>query len=150
MHRRRFLLLLAAAIVIAGAGLLSLGRTLGQPGAIAQTREALQVLRTAVDSCHAALAGNQEELLAYNEYLDSVRTRVRDLEALHPRGVPADSYRLYMQEFQRYNDSVAIWDARVAELTTARDECAVVTTAHNEMLDSLRILLLQQRERQRR
>jgi enamine deaminase RidA (YjgF/YER057c/UK114 family) len=150
MHRRRFLVLLTAALVIAAAGVLSIGRSLRQPGAIAQTREALQELRTAVDSCHTAVSDNQQELLTYNAYLDSVRARVRELEALHPRGVPADSYASYMREFSRYNDSVGIWDTRVTELQTAREECAAVTAAHNELLDSLRMLLLQQRERQRR
>jgi enamine deaminase RidA (YjgF/YER057c/UK114 family) len=147
MNRRRFLVAAAVAAVVAVAGLISLARTLRQPGAIAQQREAVQELRAAVDSCHISLADQQEDLLAYNAYLDSVRGRVRGMEGLHPRGVPADSYQVYMQEFRRYNDSAAVWDARVEELKAERAACAATTAAHNMALDSLRQLLMQQRRR---
>jgi hypothetical protein len=147
MHGKRFMLLVTAVAIIAAAGVMSLGRTLWQPGAIAQMREQVQELRAAVDSCHLALADNQRELLSYNEYLDSLRSRVRGMESLHPRGVPADSFQVYMEEFRRYNDSAAVWDARVSELQAERDACAEATAAHNIAIDTLRQLLLTQERR---
>jgi len=145
MNRRRVFLLGLLVLLVATTGLVYLTRTLRGPGAIAQTRDELQQLRIAVDSCQAALAAGQQELHAHNEWLDSLRGRVRGMEALDPRGVPADSYSVYIDIFQSYNDSVANWEARVAELQAERDECAAVTAAHNETQDSLRMLLLDQR-----
>jgi hypothetical protein len=145
MNRRRIILIGAAILVVAAVGLVSVARTLRQPTAIAVMREQLQELRAATDSCHASLANRQRALLAYNERLDSMRVRVREMEGLHPRGVPADSYPAYMQVFESYNDSAAAWEGRVAELQAERDECAAVTAAHNEAADSLRDLLLEQR-----
>jgi hypothetical protein len=149
MRRRRIGILAAAVLLIAAVGLLSVARTLRRPTAIAEQRAVVQELRAATDSCHTALAATQGELLAYSEWLDSVRGRVRDMEGLHPRGVPADSYRVYIEKFHTYNDSAAVWEERVAELQQERDECAATTTAHNAAIDSLRVLLQQQQQRRR-
>ncbi|HSJ23169.1 MAG TPA: hypothetical protein VK929_00695 [Longimicrobiales bacterium] len=143
--RRRYLVLALVTSAIIAAGLLTVARTFRHTGAIEAMREVIADLRTATDSCHAALAGTQGELLAYSDWLDSARTRVRDMEGLDPRGVPADSYAVYMDAFRVYNDSAAAWDARVSELQVERDECAATTAAHNAAIDSLRQLLEQQR-----
>jgi hypothetical protein len=143
--RRKMLLLAATILMIAAGGVISLTRTLRGPGAIAEQREQLQLLRVAVDSCHLALAQGQGELLAYNARLDSMLARVRGMEALHPRGVPADSYSTYMDNFEQYNDSVAAWGDRVESLQAEREACVELTAEHNEAQDSLRTLLLQQR-----
>lgn len=145
MTRRRLILTGLIAIIVVATGLLYIGRVLRGPGAISETRGELLELRIAVDSCQAALAAGQQELLAYNEWLDSLRSRVREFEALDPRGVPADSYSVYIDAFSAYNDSVATWEGRVAELQAERDACADLIAAHNQTQDSLRTLLDQQR-----
>jgi hypothetical protein len=145
MKRSAPAVLVGAAVLLAAIGIVSLARVLRQPGAIAEMRASVQELRAAADSCHALLGTGQEELLAYNAQLDSMRGRVREMEALHPRGVPADSYGIYMDVFRQYNDSVAEWGGRVDLLRAERERCVDVTGRHNAALDSLRRLLAAQR-----
>jgi hypothetical protein len=138
------IIVIGVAILAAAAGIVTVARTLQHPGAIAEVRAELSGLRAAVDSCRTVLDAGQEQLFAYNAHLDSLRGRVREMEALHPRGVPADSYGIYMGVFRQYNDSVAGWDARVDLLQAKRERCVEVTDAHNAVLDSLRRLLAAQ------
>jgi hypothetical protein len=138
-------LLVAVAVLAAAAGIVTIARTLHHPGAIAEMRAEVAGLRAEADSCRAALGVGQQELLSYNEQLDSLRARVREMEALHPRGVPADSYPVYMGVFEQYNDSVAGWDDRVDGLRSERERCIAITERHNVALDSLRRLLAAQR-----
>ncbi|CAN5720414.1 hypothetical protein BH23GEM9_BH23GEM9_12550 [soil metagenome] len=133
-------------VAIAAAGVLTLARTLGEGGAVEEMRENVNELRMAADSCRTVLDRSHGELLEYNERLDSMRGRVREMEALHPRGVPADSYGVYMGAFSRYNDSAGTWGDRVNELQVELEDCRVLTETHNAALDSLRRLL---RETQR-
>jgi hypothetical protein len=141
MRGRTVIWLVAAVLVLAAAGILSIVRTLHEPTSIALLRDSLGVLRTAVDSCRDDLDAAQASLLDYNERLDSLRARVRGMESLPPRGVPADSYGIYMGLFEAYNDSVSAWDARVDGVQARREECLVLTEAHNAIADSLRRLL---------
>jgi hypothetical protein len=145
MTQRKLFMITGVIALIAAAGIVSLARTLQHPGAIAEMRHSVAELRAAVDSCQALLEENQADLLAHNEWLDSMRARVREMETLHPRGVPADSYSIYMEVFGEYNDSVAGWEQRVDVLQAERAECVALTQAHNAALDSLRRLRLQQR-----
>jgi hypothetical protein len=141
MRRRRIVWLGAVVFVVAAAGVLSIMRTLHEPSAIALLRDSLGVLRMAADSCRLALDAKQEGLLAYNSRLDSMRGRVREMESHDPRGVPADSYGIYMGLFEAYNDSAAAWDARVAALQSRHSHCRALTEEHNAIADSLRRLL---------
>jgi predicted nucleic acid-binding Zn-ribbon protein len=133
------------AVVAAAAGVLTLGRSLRHPGALAEMRSTVAALRSAADSCRLSLDETHADLLQYNERLDSMRSRVRDLESLHPRGVPADSYSIYMGVFRRYNDSAGTWESRVQELQSELDACRGMAEAHNAAVDSLRRLLQQSR-----
>lgn len=145
--RRKTIGWLAAVILISAlAGVYTVARSLRQPTAVAVLRDSLQVLRAAADSCHAVLERGQAGLHDYNAFLDSARGRIRELESRDPRGVPADSYAVYMRVFQEYSDSSADWTERVERLQTEHERCSAVTEAHNVRADSLRRLLL---ERQR-
>jgi hypothetical protein len=135
-------LLLAAMMTVALLGILTVGRTLQQPGAIAEMRSIVAELRAAADSCTTALDISQSELLEYNERLDSLRLRVRGMETLPPRGVPADSYDIYLRLFGLYNDSAQAWEGRVESLQAERELCREVTDRHNAAVDSLRRLLM--------
>jgi hypothetical protein len=135
-------LLLAAMMTVALLGILTVGRTLQQPGAIAEMRSIVAELRAAADSCTTALDISQSELLEYNERLDSLRLRVRGMETLPPRGVPADSYDIYLRLFGLYNDSAQAWEGRVESLQVERELCREVTDRHNAAVDSLRRLLM--------
>jgi hypothetical protein len=141
MKRRTPLVLLGVAAGVAALGVLTVGRTLRHPGAVAEMRSAVATLRAAADSCVDGLDASQTELLQYNARLDSMRRRVRGMETLPPRGVPADSYDIYLELFGRYNDSAQTWEARVDALKTEREECQALTERHNVAVDSLRRLL---------
>lgn len=141
--KRRHAVVAGVIVLVAAAGVLTLGRTLAHPGALAEMRSTVALLRSAADSCRLALEQQHGELLDYNERLGTMRDRVRDLEGLHPRGVPADSYRIYMELFASYNDSAGLWDARVVELRAELETCREMADAHNLALDSLRALLQQ-------
>jgi predicted nucleic acid-binding Zn-ribbon protein len=138
-------MLMLAAAVIAAFGIVTIGRTLAHPGAIADMRSTVAGLRAVADSCATALDDSQSELLQYSDRLDSMRSRVRELEALHPRGVPADSYTSYLRIFGVYNDSAAAWEDRVEELRSERLVCSEAADRHNAAVDSLRRLLARQR-----
>jgi hypothetical protein len=135
-------LLLAAVLTVALLGILTIGRTLHHPGAIAEMRSMVAELRAAADSCTTALELSQSELLEYNERLDSLRLRVRGMETFLPRGVPADSYDIYLRLFGLYNDSAEAWEGRVESLQMEREQCRAVTDRHNAAVDSLRRLLM--------
>jgi hypothetical protein len=138
MRRRRVQALLILLLLLAGAGIYSVSRALREPTELAMLHDSLAVLRAAADSCREAVDSAQVDLLAYNTWLDSLRGRVRQLESHDPRGVPADSYDVYMGVFDRYNDSVGTWQGRVESLQAGQERCLAVTAAHNELADTLR------------
>jgi hypothetical protein len=119
-----------------------IGRANRPPALIPPLRDSLQVLRLAADSCRADLDRGTALLHAYDERIDSLRTRVRRFESLDRRGVPADSYEVYLGAFEQYNDSVAGWTARTDTLRVRLDRCRTLTETHNMIADSLRRLLV--------
>jgi hypothetical protein len=131
----------AAVLVLAVAGVLSLARVLHEPSGVTVLRDSVAVLRAAADSCRNALDAGQAGLFEYNARLDSLRGRVRGLEAHDPRGVPADSYQVYMEAFAAYNDSARAWQAHVDTLQAQLERCRAVTQSHNALADSLRQVL---------
>jgi hypothetical protein len=138
MRRRQVRIIILAVAVLAAAGIYTVGRELRRPAELSVLRDSLQALRAAADSCRFVFDAAQSGLLESAAGLDSARDRVRQLEARDPRGVPADSYRIYLDIFEMYGDSVAAWDGRVAALQAAREDCYVITEAHNELADTLR------------
>jgi hypothetical protein len=106
--------------------------------------DALGVLRAAAAACRSDLDVGTARLAVYDAQLDSLHGRVRAFEALDPRGVPADSYEVYLDAFHQYNDSAAGWSARADTLRARLASCRAVTERHNLLADSLRRLLIQQ------
>ena len=106
-------------------------------------REEVRDRRLAVDSCRMALSREQADFRAYDDRVDSLRTRVREYEGLHPDGVPADSFEAYMETFGRYNDAIPRWESRAESLRGRWRACRSLTDEHNELVDSLRDLLVE-------
>jgi hypothetical protein len=146
MKRSRLLLLLAIIGVLVTLGIITTARRLHSPNLIATATEARLQLRVAADSCQQALAERQAALHAFRAGLDSMRGRVTELESLDPRGVPVDSYPVYMQAYEQYNETAGTWDGRVTELQDELARCREIVQAHNEATDTLR-RLLDQRQR---
>lgn len=116
------------------------------PDIITPLREELRVLRAAADSCRNALDADQMRFDAYDETVDSMQARVRSLEGIDPRGVPADSYDVYLGAFDRYNESVEGWTERADTVRARWERCRVATEEHNVLADSLRRILVRQLE----
>jgi hypothetical protein len=105
-------------------------------------RDTIADLRSQADSCRAAVDVEVAALRAWDLRLDSMRARVRAYEALDTRGVPADSFVIYMQAFRAYNDSVAAWPPREDSVRAMDTQCRAVAEQHNALTDSLRRLVL--------
>jgi hypothetical protein len=102
--------------------------------------DSLRVLRSAVDSCQATVEQRRAELERYDAHVDSLRARVRGLEALDERGVPLDSYPIYRRAFDAYNDAVPDWAERADTIREAWSICLDLADTHNELADSIRRL----------
>lgn len=120
------------------------------PDVIAPVRDRLHELRAAADSCQASIEGDAARFQAFDAHVDSLRERVRELEGRDRRGVPADSYAMYLEVFDEYNDSVDGWSNRADTVQTRWERCRMLTEAHNLLADSLREMLVRQLEENRR
>lgn len=112
-----------------------------QRARIEALREEVRSRRAAVDSCRLAVSREEMGFQEFDRRVDSLRQRVDGYEAMAPDGVPADSYGVYMEAFERYNRAVPDWTARADTLRAHWGACREATRAHNVLADSLRRLL---------
>ncbi len=94
--------------------------------------------RSMADSCRLSLAREEQEFRGFDAYIDSLHTRVRGFEDLDPGGVPGPEYPEYLALFDRYNDSVAVWQSRADSLRATEASCRSLAESHNTLQDSLR------------
>lgn len=135
-------------VVLAVVGLVSLAvlgfavRAAQERRAEARELEALRAelgdLRVAADSCRFEVTEGRVDFRRYERVVDSLRTRVREFEAMDGRGVPQERYEEYLETLDRYNEAVAGWDERADTLQSADDACREVIRLHNVAADSLR------------
>jgi hypothetical protein len=142
MLRRGVLILALIALVIAGHAYLR-SRPPGPRERLETLRAELQVLRLSVDSCQASVAAQDERFRTYDTRLDSLFERIEAYESLDPEGVPADSYALYLETFDQYNESVPGWSGRADSLRARWGACRTLTQSHNLLADSVRRILLE-------
>lgn len=107
----------------------------------AALRASINELRARADSCRWNVDDRAAELHAYDRRLDSMRARVHAMEVLDGRGVPVDSYRVYMESFNRYNDSAAAWPPLEDTVRALDARCRAIAGQHNVLADSLRNLV---------
>jgi hypothetical protein len=105
---------------------------------ILDLRDDIYAARVAADSCRNAVAYAEMSFRRFGDAVDSARGQVRGFEALDERGVPKERYDEYLEVFEAYNDSVALWDDRVAELRADEAACRDIIDRHNRLADSLR------------
>lgn len=103
-------------------------------------RQEVAQLRTAADSCRSALEVEEAALLAASARLDSLRQVVRYYEGLDSRGVPADSYEVYLDVFNAFNRGVPIQEAAGDTLQVHWRACLAITEQHNALADSARAI----------
>jgi hypothetical protein len=131
--------LLALALAIAGASrLLERQQTAAE---INRLREDLYRARAAADRCRGSLVNSESSLRTLGFTIDSLRSRVDSFEALDSRGVPAERYDEYMESFDGYNDSVAVWEGRERNLRAAEEACRATIEHHNALSDTLQQVL---------
>lgn len=134
--------LVAAGALILIVAAFRIARSLRPPDPAAMVRDSIVVLRASADSCMSAVDSGAAAMRAYGRTLDSMRTRVREMEALDQRGVPVDSFDIYMAAFNAYNDSVGMWPAREDSLRAHDALCRQIALRHNLLTDSLRALIM--------
>ncbi len=101
-------------------------------------RAELKAQRSAADSCRAALGREQVALFASDTRLDSLRTEIELFESLDPRGVPTDSYAVYLDVFETYNAGIPSRVAAADSLRIHWTICRAITREHNSLADSAR------------
>jgi hypothetical protein len=103
-------------------------------------RDELAGLRAASDSCRSALEGEEADLAASDAWLDSLKNLIGFYEGLDPRGVPVDSYDVYLEIFNAYNRGVPGRAAAGDTLQTHWQACRDLTERHNTIADSARVI----------
>lgn len=137
---------LGAAVALLGVAAVVAWDYFGPPSVrerAAAVQDSLRGLRAGVDSCRMAVTSEEAGFRRYDERVQELRERVRAYEGLDPRGVPQDSFEVYMDVFERYNEAVPRWKARAESLQAHSERCRRRTQAHNELADSLRTLLVE-------
>ncbi|MDX1566954.1 MAG: hypothetical protein R3223_04075 [Longimicrobiales bacterium] len=104
-------------------------------------QDELRAQRLDADACRRGLVTAEAGFREHDERVDSLRDRVERYEALHPEGVPADSFGVYLDAFDEYNDAVERWEERADNLRRQREACVEIVESHNELSDSLRGIL---------
>jgi len=108
---------------------------------IESTRDTLRDLRAQAQACRAGLRQGEVDFRDYEGEITALRARIRDLESLHPDGVPGDSYVVYLELVNNFNLAVPDWSEKVDTLQAGWASCREVVEAHNVMADSLQRLL---------
>ena len=103
-------------------------------------RQELAKQRSAADSCRVALEREESALRARDTRLDSLKERIDQYELLHPSGVPADSYQLYIEAFNEYNYGIPNRNAAAEKLQALWLTCREMALKHNATADSARKL----------
>ena len=108
---------------------------------ITRLRDVLYQTRVSADRCRGSLRTSEASLINLGLAIDSLRNRVDSFEAMDGRGVPAERYPEYLEIFDTYNDSVAVWEGRENRLRTAETACRATIEEHNLLSDSLQAVL---------
>jgi len=137
-------LALIGALVLATASVLGVRELLDRRHAVNEIRglrDQVYRARVSADSCRNELAYQERLFRRFDTVVDSLRGEVRAFERLDARGVPEEHYETYLEHFEGYNDSVAVWRSRAAELRRSEAACRTLIEAHNVLADSLRMRL---------
>lgn len=134
-------LAVAVAVVLGIRTLLEQRRTVEEINAL---RTRVYDARIAIDSCRNELAYQEMLFRRFDTLVSSLRGEVDAFEALDERGVPEEEYDAYLEAFEGYNDSVAVWEARADSLRATEAVCRTLVERHNELTDSFRARLVEE------
>lgn len=126
---------LVALAALVGGPVLERNRRVGEMQAL---QDSLRQARIKADSCKVALTWSQEEFLAFDGFVDSLRSRVDSFEDPDQGGVPQDEYPAYLETFEEYNSAVDAWELLAEDLRAEEATCRGLVEAHNRLGDSIR------------
>jgi hypothetical protein len=106
-------------------------------------RQEVRAAQAEAEECLAALELARSRFEAQTRQTEALGARIRRLEALDDRGVPADSYDVYLETVERFNASIEGWELRGEAVTEEREECLAVVEDRNLLADSLRRILVE-------
>ena len=106
-------------------------------------REELYRARAGADRCRASLLNSESSIRELSAAIDDLRDQVDEFESGEggARSVPAAQYEEYLETFERYNDSVAVWESREQRLRATEASCRETIETHNALSDSLQRVL---------
>lgn len=99
-------------------------------------RSQLGAVRAAADSCRTALDEEESRLRASDARFDTLKSMIDYYEGLDPRGVPADSYDIYMAVFNEFNEAIPDREAAGDTLRAHEQACHALIESHNVIADS--------------
>ncbi len=106
-------------------------------------RAEVRAAQVEAEACLAALELARARFEAQTRETGALGDRIRRLEALDDRGVPADSYDVYLETVERFNASIERWELRGEAVTEEREECLTLVEERNLLADSLRQILIE-------
>jgi DNA repair ATPase RecN len=106
-----------------------------------EVRDVVREARAGWEACLDTLDVVERRFRTQAEETERLQARIHRLEAMDPRGVPADSYEVYLEVVDRFNATVQGWEGRLAALRAREAACQDLLEARNELADSLRALL---------
>jgi hypothetical protein len=133
--------MIGAAVLVTAAGLVSVALRPASPRQLFfGLRDELQAARLDADDCRSALVAEEARFRRLMQRTDSLRLRVGAYERLDRRGVPADSYRVYLETIDSFNAALPDWETASDSLAVHRDSCESLVLKHNLLADSARSL----------
>lgn len=106
-------------------------------------RDSMGLLRRDAEMCQASVGYQEAEFRDFAGEVDSMFTGVEAFEEEGPqgRGVEADDYPEYLEAFDEYNEAVGDWKERAEDLEARATLCRGLFVQHNQLVDTLRVLV---------
>jgi len=106
-------------------------------------RDSMALLRRDAGMCQASVNHEEAEFREFAGGVDSMLTGVESFEEAGPqgRGVEQEAYPEYIEAFDEYNDAVGDWEEKAEELEARATACRRLFVQHNQLVDTLRVLV---------
>jgi hypothetical protein len=105
-------------------------------------RDEVRELRAEVGACFETRERIELRFHALTRRTHELREALDELEALDPRGVPADRYDRYLELVGEFNAMIPEWEREADDLEGRAAACRALADDHNLKVDSLRRLLV--------
>lgn len=108
-------------------------------------RESLDRVRGELDACLARRDRSEIRFQALTRETRRSRQELDSIEAMDPRGVPAEVYEAYIERVEDYNNtSIPEWERQADGLRELALQCDSLAWDHNQRVNSLRDFLVEE------